>query len=134
VVAVDTQGHASLPSPPVTFTVPPPSNASCAVHYTLSGSWTGGFQAGATITNSAAAAVNGWKLTWTWPNTGEVITQLWNGSYAQTGTSVSVTNVSYNGTIAANGGTVTFGFLGSDAGQTTAPAAFYLNGNICAND
>jgi hypothetical protein len=45
-----------------------------------------------------------------------------------------VTNASYNGTIAANDGTVTFGFLGSDAGQTTAPAAFYLNGNICAND
>jgi hypothetical protein len=134
VVAVDTQGNASLPSPPVTFTVPPPANASCAVHYTLSGSWTGGFQAGATITNSAASAVNGWKLTWTWPSTGEVITQLWNGSYTQTGTSVSVTNASYNGTIAANGGTVTFGFLGSDAGQTTAPAAFYLNGNICAND
>jgi cellulose binding protein with CBM2 domain/fibronectin type III domain protein len=134
VVAVDTQGNTSLPSPPVTFTVPPPSNASCAVHYTVSGSWTGGFQAGVTITDSAASAVNGWKLTWTWPNTGEVITQLWNGSYTQTGTSVSVTNASYNGTIAANGGTVTFGFLGSDAGQTTAPAAFYLNGNICAND
>jgi hypothetical protein len=134
VVAVDTQGNTSLPSPPVTFTVPPPSNASCAVHYTLSGSWTGGFQAGVTITNSAASAVNGWNLTWTWPSTGEVITQLWNGSYTQTGTGVSVTNASYNGTIAANDGTVTFGFLGSDAGQTTAPAAFYLNGNICAND
>jgi len=134
VVAVDTQGNTSLPSPPVTFTVPPPSNASCAVHYTLSGSWTGGFQAGVTITNSAASAVNGWNLTWTWPSTGEVITQLWNGSYTQTGTGVSVTNASYNGTIAANDGTVTFGFLGSDAGQTTAPAVFYLNGNICAND
>jgi hypothetical protein len=133
VVAVDTQGNASLPSAPVTFTVPPPANASCAVNYTLSGSWPGGFQAGVTITNSAASAVNNWTLTWTWPNTGEVITQLWDGSYTQTGTSVSVTNAGYNGTIAANGGTVSFGFLGSDTGQTTAPAAFYLNGNICAN-
>jgi hypothetical protein len=134
VVAVDTQGNASLPSAPVTFTVPPPANASCAVHYTLPGSWPGGFQGEVTITDSAAAAVNGWTLTWTWPNTGEVITQLWGGSYTQTGTSVSVTNASYDGTIAANGGTVSFGFLGNDTGQTTAPAAFYLNGNICAND
>jgi hypothetical protein len=134
VVAVDSQGNTSLPSPPVTFTVPPPANASCAVHYALSGSWPGGFQAGVTITNSAAAAVNGWTLTWTWPGTGEVITQLWDGSYTQTGTSVSVTNASYNGTIAASGGTATFGFLGSDTGVTTAPAAFYLNGNVCSND
>jgi Cellulose binding domain len=134
VVAVDTKGNTSLPSPPVTFTVPPPANASCAVHYALSGTWPGGFQAGVTITNSAATAVSGWTLTWTWPNTGEVITQLWDGSYTQTGTSVSATNASYNGTIAASGGTVTFGFLGNDTGQTTAPAAFYLNGTVCAND
>ena len=134
VVAVDTQGNASLPSAPVTFTVPPPANASCAVHYTLPGSWPGGFQAGVTITNSGATAVNGWTLTWIWPNSGEVITQLWGGSYTQTGTGVSVTNASYDGTIAANGGTATFGFLGNDTGQTTAPAAFYLNGTVCAND
>jgi len=29
---------------------------------------------------------------------------------------------------------VTFGFLGNDSGQTPAPAAFYLNGNVCSND
>jgi hypothetical protein len=134
VVAVDNQGNSSLPSPPVTFTVPPPSNASCAVHYVVSGSWSGGFQAGVTITNNGTSAVNGWKLTWTWPNSGEAITQLWNGSYTQSGTAVTVTNASYNGTIGASGGTATFGFLGSDTGQTTAPAAFYLNGSICANN
>jgi hypothetical protein len=134
VVAVDTQGNASLPSAPVTFTVPPPANASCAVHYAVSGSWPGGFQGAATITNNGSAAVNNWTLTWTWPNSGEVITQLWDGSYTQTGTSVSVTNASYNGTISASGGTVNFGFLGNDTGQTTAPAAFYLNGTVCAND
>jgi hypothetical protein len=134
VVAVDSHGNTSLPSPPVTFTVPPPSNASCAVHYSLAGSWPGGFQAGVTITNEASAAVNGWKLTWTWPNSGEAITQLWNGSETQSGTAVTVTNASYNATIGASGGTVSFGFTGSDTGQTPAPAAFYLNGSICSNN
>jgi hypothetical protein len=134
VVAADSHGNTSLPSPPVTFTVPPPANSSCAVHYALTGSWQGGFQAGVTITNAAATAVNGWKLTWTWPDSGEVITQLWNGSVTQAGTAVTVTNASYNGTIAPSGGTTSFGFLGSDTGTTTAPAAFYLNGSICGNN
>jgi Cellulose binding domain/Fibronectin type III domain len=135
VVTVDSHSNASLPSPPVTFTVPPPAGASCAVHYSVAGSWPGGFQGGVTITDKASTAVNGWTLTWTWPpSTGEVITQMWNASYTQTGANVSAVNASYDATIGANGGTVTFGFLGNDSGQTTAPAAFYLNGSICSND
>jgi hypothetical protein len=104
------------------------------VHYALAGTWPGGFQAGVTITNKGAAAVSGWKLTWTWPDSGEAITQLWNGSSIQSGTSVTVTNASYNATIGANAGTVSFGFTGSDTGQAPAPAAFYLNGTICSNN
>ncbi|MGH3167554.1 MAG: cellulose binding domain-containing protein, partial [Trebonia sp.] len=134
VVAVDSQGNSSLPSPPVTFTVPPPSNASCAVHYALTGSWPGGFQSSVTITDNATAAVDGWTLTWTWPNSGEAVTQMWNATSAQTGTSASATNASYDATIGASGGTVNFGFTGSDSGQAPTPAAFYLNGNVCAND
>ena len=134
VVAVDSQGNSSLPSPPVTFTVPPPSNASCAVNYAVTGSWGGGFQASVTITNKGSSAVNGWKLTWTWPNSGEAVSQLWNGSYTQSGANVTVTDAGYNGTIGANGGTATFGFVGSDSGQTTPPAAFFLNGSICSNN
>ena len=47
---------------------------------------------------------------------------------------MTVTNASYNATIGASGGTVNFGFTGSDTGQTPAPAAFYLNGSICSNN
>jgi hypothetical protein len=134
VVAVDSQGNASLPSPPVTFTVPPPSNASCAVHFAVAGSWPGGFQGGVTITNKGTSAINNWTLTWTWPSTGEAITQMWGASYTQTGASVSAVNVSYDATIGANGGTVNFGFLSNDSGQIPAPAAFFLNGSICSNN
>jgi len=87
-----------------------------------------------TITNNASTAVTGWTLTWTWPSSGEVITQMWGASYTQTGSAVSAANASYDPTIGSGGGTVTFGLLASDSGQTTAPAAFYLNGNVCAND
>jgi sugar phosphate permease len=103
------------------------------VNYSLAGSWPGGFQGGATITNNSTTAVNGWTLTWTWPSSGEVITQLWDGSVRQSGTTVTVTNASYNAAIGASGGTVNFGFLANDTGVTTAPSAFYLNGSVCSN-
>ncbi len=134
VVAVDTQGNTSLPSPPVTFTVPPPANASCAVHYAVTNSWPGGFGASVTITNNTGTAVNGWTLTWTWPAPGEAVADGWDGTFSQSGETVTVTNASWNGTIAASGGTVSLGFNGSDTGQDPAPAAFYLNGSVCSND
>jgi hypothetical protein len=133
VVAVDSEGNTSLPSPPVTFTVPPPANATCSVDYSLVSSWSGGFQGSVTITNNSTSAVNGWTLTWTWPNSGEAVTDMWNASYTESGTSVSATNASYNSSISASGGTATFGFLGSDTGSTPSPTVFYLNGNVCSN-
>jgi hypothetical protein len=134
VVAVDSHANTSLPSPPVTFTVPPPSSGTtCSVAYSVAGSWPGGFQGGVTVTDNATTAVNGWTLTWTWPSSGEVITQLWGGSVSQSGTAVTVTNASYNATIGASG-TVNFGFLANDSGVTTAPSAFYLNGKVCSSN
>jgi hypothetical protein len=134
VVAVDTQGNPSLPSAPVTFTVPPPANASCAVHYAVSNSWPGGFGATITLTDSATTPINGWTLTFTWPAAGEGIGSGWNGTWTQSGQNVTVTNAGWNGTIAADGGTVGLGFNGTDTGQSPAPTAFFLNGNVCSDN
>ncbi|MBV9384684.1 MAG: cellulose binding domain-containing protein [Streptosporangiaceae bacterium] len=134
VVAADSQGNSSLPSPPVMFTVPPPSNAGCAVHYAVSSSWPGGFGASVTITNKAATAVSGWTLTWTWPASGEAVASGWNGTYSQSGANVTVTNASWNSQLPASGGSVSIGFNGSDTGQDPPPVAFYLNGSICGNN
>ena len=134
IVAVDTHSNPSLPSPPVTFTVPPPASASCAVHYAISNSWGGGFGAAITITNRAATAVNGWTLKFTWPDSGEAVQSGWNGTWSQSGSTVTVVNASWNGTIAANGGTVSLGFNGTDTGQDPAPTVFSLNGTVCANN
>jgi len=134
VVAVDTHGNPSLPSAPATFTVPPPSNSSCAVHYVTNNTWPGGFGASITVTNNGTSAINGWALTFTWPAAGEAVQSGWNGTWTQSGQNVTVTNASWNGTIPANGGSVSLGFNGTDTGQATAPTAFYLNGNVCANN
>ena len=134
VVAVDSHGNPSLASSPVTFTVPPPANASCAVHYAISNSWPGGFGASITITNRATTAINGWTLTFTWPDSGEGVQSGWNGTWTQSGPKVTVASASWNGTIAASGGAVSLGFNGTDTGQDPAPAAFYINDAVCSNN
>ena len=133
VIAVDSQGNQSLPSPPVTFTVPPPASSSCAVHYVVNSSWPGGFNASVTLTNKGSTAINGWTLTFTFP-AGESVQSGWDGTWTQSGQNVTVKDAGWNSTIAANGGTVGIGFNGNDSGQTTPPAAFFINGTICANN
>jgi len=122
-----------MPSP-VTFTVPPPSDAPRAVHYAISNSWPGGFGASITLTNKAATAVNGWTLTFTWPAAGEGVQSGWNGTWTQSGQTVTVVATSWDATIGANGGTVSLGFNGIDTGQDPAPAAFYINIAVCSNN
>jgi hypothetical protein len=134
VIAVDSQGNQSLPSPPVTFTIPAPANSPCAVHYAVSSTWPGGFGAAITITNRAATATSSWTLTWTWPAQGEAVSSGWDGTFTQSGLDVTVTNASWNGVIAANGGSTSIGFNGSDTGQVPSPTVFALNGTVCSND
>jgi hypothetical protein len=102
--------------------------AGCQVTYAVSSQWQGGFGANVTITN-LGDAVNGWRLTWNFA-AGQTITQLWNGSYTQAGSQLTVTNVSYNASIPTNGST-SFGFNGSWTGSNPAPTSFALNGTTC---
>ena len=50
-----------------------------------------------------------------------MISQIWSGVHTQSGANVSVTNVSYNGALAA-GASVTFGFIASVSGTNNPPA------------
>jgi beta-xylosidase len=102
----------------------------CAVTYNLPNDWGTGFTADVTIKNNGTAAINGWTLTWIFPGN-QTITNLWNATYTQSGTSVSVTNASYNATIGANGGTVNFGFNANYSGTNAKPTSFKLNGTTC---
>jgi cellulase/cellobiase CelA1 len=82
--------------------------------------WAGGFQGEVTVT-AGAARVNGWTVRWTFPG-GQAVTQLWNGTYTASGASVTVRNLSYNGTLGA-GTSTTFGFLGTGSAGNAIPAA-----------
>lgn len=121
------------PSPSATSTAasPPPSGSgSCRVAYAVSNQWNGGFGASVTITNAGTTPVNGWSLTWTFPN-GQAITQIWNATATTSGTQTTARNVDYNATIAAGGGTVSFGFNGSSGSTNNPPTTFTLNGTAC---
>jgi hypothetical protein len=132
VVAVDSQGNASLPSSPVTFTVPPPANADCAVRFSVNSAWSGGYNGSITITNKGSTSINGWTLTFGLPP-GDGIGSGWDGTWSQSGQNVTVKDANWNGAIPAGGGSVSVGFNGTDAGSPPAAPVFYLNGNVCAS-
>jgi cellulose 1,4-beta-cellobiosidase len=104
----------------------------CQVTYTVTNQWPGGFGATFTIQNTSGSAWSSWSLTFTFPASGQQITQLWNGNYTQSGQNVTITNLSYNGSV-PSGGTVSSepGFNGSWTGSNPSPTSFSINGNVC---
>lgn len=115
----------STPSPSPTPTqtqtpTPTPTSGQARAAYSVVSSWPGGFQGQLTIT-AGASAIKGWTAAWAFPN-GQVISQLWNGSYQQSGANVTVSNAAYNGALAA-GASATVGFIASTNGTNNPPAS-----------
>jgi len=108
------------PSPSPSPSPTPSGSGPCSATYSLVNTWPGGFQGQVVVTNTGSAALNGWTIGWTFPGD-QKINDLWNGSYTQSGRAVTVTNASYNGTVAP-GGTVMVGFTGTFASNDAPPA------------
>jgi Cellulose binding domain/Glycosyl hydrolase family 12 len=117
------------PSPSASPTPTATSASACSAAYSLVNSWSGGFQGQVTVSNTGASPISGWTLRWSFPGD-QKLNDLWNGSYTQSGEQVTVTNASYDGTIAP-GGSVTVGFTGTYTSSDASPAAFTLNGGAC---
>jgi cellulase/cellobiase CelA1 len=105
------------------------SPGACQVTYTPD-QWTGGFTADVTIANTGSSAIDGWTLTFTFPGN-QQITDAWNGVESQSGENVTITNESYNGTIAA-GGSTSLGFQGTWTTSDASPTSFDVNGEACS--
>nr|WP_203784381.1 glycoside hydrolase family 48 protein [Actinoplanes rishiriensis] len=103
--------------------------AGCNVVYKVQSQWTGGFTGDIQITNSGDPVSN-WSLTYDFPDASQRVAQGWNGTYAQSGQRVTVTNASWNGSI-ATGGKVSTGFNGTFGSANPVPTAFSLNGTPC---
>jgi hypothetical protein len=127
VAAFDAANNRSPFSEPTTVTLP--QSVGCVVAYRIVNQWSGGFQADVTVRNGEAAAVNGWRLQWTFP-TGQTVGQVWNAVLiGGSGPSVTVGDAGWNATIPA-GGSVGFGLIAT--GTATTPEAFTLNSGGCA--
>jgi hypothetical protein len=100
----------------------------CSVDYKTN-DWGSGFTADLTITNRGSDVIDGWTLTYAYAGN-QKLTNGWNGSWSQSGQSVTVRNASYNGRIAA-GAAVSTGAQFTYSGTNTAPSSFTVNGTAC---
>ncbi|MFD0903916.1 lytic polysaccharide monooxygenase [Actinomadura sediminis] len=92
----------------------------CTADYGTVSSWNGGFQGEVTVTNTGTLPVNGWTVHFTLAG-GATIGSLWSGSHTQTGADVTVTNASWNGSLAP-GASTTFGFTAQVPGAADEPS------------
>jgi len=134
VVTIAGSSGSTNSSTTVTLTInPKTAGTACTIGYTISPQNSSAFGAAITINNTGSTALSSWTLTWSFAN-GQTIPagDLWNGNLTQTGANVTVTNLSYNGSIPAGGSYSGMGFNGTWNGVTNAvPTAFSLNGSSC---
>ncbi|MER5268724.1 cellulase family glycosylhydrolase [Actinosynnema sp. NPDC002837] len=106
------------------------AEAGCTVAYSVTGQWSGGFNADVAVTNHGGP-VDGWELSWEWPS-GQRVRNAWNAEVTGSDDRVTAADAGYNARITA-GSTVEFGFIGTWAEANTAPLSFSLNGVTCVH-
>jgi len=97
------------------------TTGSCAAAYSVQSDWGSGFTASVTVTNHGTAAISGWSLSYSYTGN-QQLTQGWSGAWAQSGQTVTVANLSYNGSLAP-GASTQLGANFSYSGSNAAPAS-----------
>ena len=92
-------------------TTAPPAGA-CGATYVTSSSWQGGFQGQITV-KAGGSAINGWSVSWTLAS-GQSVSQVWGGTLSVSGSTVTVRNAAWNGSLQP-GASAEFGFIASGA-------------------
>jgi poly(hydroxyalkanoate) depolymerase family esterase len=111
-----TQGSTPTTQGPTTTTAV--QGGSCSASYVINSQWPGGFTAAVTVTNSSTPRTS-WKVGWTFAN-GQTVSNAWNANTTQSGSSVTASNMSYNGSLGADA-TTSFGFEGTWNGTNSVP-------------
>ncbi|MEV6006940.1 endo-1,4-beta-xylanase [Streptomyces sp. NPDC051976] len=109
---------------------PPTGSAPCKVSTTVD-AWNTGLTEQVTLTNTGSSTINGWKLGFTLPG-GQTVVSAWNAAVSPSSGAVTATNLSYNASLAP-GASTSFGLQADHTGNTSAPAAFALNGTPCTS-
>jgi hypothetical protein len=102
--------------------------SACRTSHKVTNSWQGGFAAEATITNTGSSTVRTWRSTWT-ARSGVTVTNGWNATVTQRGSTVTGTALSWNVDLAP-GQSATIGYQAN--GQAAAPSGVTLNSVACS--
>jgi endo-1,4-beta-xylanase len=94
-------------------------SGACSATYTTNSTWPGGFSANVSIKNTSTATISTWTVAFTYPGD-EKLTNDYNGTYTQSGASVTLTPAGYNGTITP-GATTTVGIQGTWSSNSAPP-------------
>src|SRR5687768_191399 len=94
----------------------------CSVTYTVQSQWSGGFAADITVQNHGSAMTS-WTLAYDFPSVEQKVSQGWSASWTQTGTRVTATSASWNGSL-GTGASTSIGFTGAWSGSNPVPSSF----------
>jgi hypothetical protein len=103
-------GGTTTPPTTTTTTAPPTTTTTgtvpsgCTVTESVTSSWSGGFQADVTVTNTGTAPISSWTVTGGLA-AGQTVANSWNAVVTQSGQQLTAANASYNGTVPAGGST-----------------------------
>lgn len=106
----------------------PAGTPSCEVTYAVQSSWTGGLTVNVTVANTGKSNLGGWTVVWTFPGD-EVITNLWEGYYTQTGETVSAHDYFGTNQTIAPGSSASLGFQGTWTSSDASPTSFSMIAN-----
>ena len=129
-VGSGSSGATSTPSNEASATTQAAAAGGCHVAYLDQNDWGSGFTGNLSITNNGSTAWTSWTVTWTYSGNQQIYTS-WNGNYTQTGQQVSITNASWNGSVAAGATVSVIGWNANYSGTNTNPTTFYVNGVAC---
>ncbi|HEX3047912.1 MAG TPA: glycoside hydrolase family 48 protein [Bacillota bacterium] len=122
----------TTPTPTRPVTPTPTGDGYYGVSYVIQSDWGTGATISLTISNQTSTDVNGWTLRWYDPNIPPtIIVSLWNATYTQDGSWITVHDNGFNALIPKNGGSVNFGFNMNHTGTIVKPTEYYLNGVPC---
>src|SRR5579863_2592280 len=127
-VAAGVMGASAATAAPGRAAAPAAASPVCQVTYTVNSDWGTGFSVAVNITNNGPA-ITSWTLGYAYTGN-QKIAQGWSGTWSQSGENITVTNASWNGTL-ATGASASIGANFSYTGTNTAPTAFTLNGTAC---
>jgi len=100
------------------------------VDYSVQNDWGTGCQVNMLITNNGPV-VNSWNVSWTFSGD-QQITNMWGATYTQSGSSVTIQNETWNGSISTNG-SVSIGFTLTYSGTNAVPSNISVNNSTSSS-